>query len=151
LQGCGFGCAGCHNPALQDYNGGTAMEPESVVGEISRNPLITGVTFSGGEPMEQAAALIPVATTLKERGYNLWIYTGYRWEALNETQRSLAKLADVVADGLFVLERRTLSLPWRGSDNQRLIDVKRSGGTEVVEWEGAAATARPRSNVINNL
>ncbi len=133
LQGCGHGCAGCHNPDLQSFEGGTEMTPEGIVNEIVRNPLTSGVTFSGGEPMDQAEALIPAALAIKEKGYTLWIYTGYLWESLEGARRELASLADVVADGPFVLERRTWSLPWRGSDNQRLIDVKRSG-SEIVEW-----------------
>jgi anaerobic ribonucleoside-triphosphate reductase activating protein len=94
--------------------------------EITRNPLIAGVSFTGGEPMAQAEALLPAVKALKERGYNLWIYTGYLWETLDGFQRELAALADVVADGPYIAARRSLTFPWRGSTNQRLIDVEKS-------------------------
>ncbi|MDR0293704.1 MAG: radical SAM protein [Oscillospiraceae bacterium] len=126
LQGCQNRCEGCHNPGLLDPGGGTEMTIEDVMSEIARNPLMTGVTFSGGEPMEQAEALIPVARFLKECRYDLWIYTGRLWEELDGAERDLAGLADVVVDGPFIFSRRTLSLPWRGSANQRLIDAQKS-------------------------
>jgi anaerobic ribonucleoside-triphosphate reductase activating protein len=110
------------------------MTPGEVVKAIVKNPLTDGVTFSGGEPMDQAEALIPIASALRGKGYNLWLYTGYTWEALSAVQRELAGLTDVVIDGRFILEERTLELPWRGSRNQRLIDAQKSTGG-VVLWE----------------
>ncbi|MDR0325952.1 MAG: radical SAM protein [Oscillospiraceae bacterium] len=126
LQGCPHHCEGCQNPGLLGYEGGTVWTAAELLAEIARNPLTAGVTFTGGEPMEQAAALIPVAERLKERGYDLWIYTGYLWERLDGAKSELAGLADVVVDGPYDAARRSLTLPWRGSANQRLIDVKKS-------------------------
>ena len=126
LQGCPHRCKECHNPELLSFEGGTDWTAEALAEEIARNPLTAGVTFSGGEPMAQAEALIPAAKSLKERGYDLWIYTGYLWEALDGARRELAALADVVKDGPYDAARRSLTLPWRGSANQRLIDVKKS-------------------------
>ena len=126
FQGCPHRCGGCHNPELLDPEGGTDWAAETLLAEITRNPLTTGVTFSGGEPMEQAEGLIPAAKALKERGYNLWIYTGYLWEELDGAKCELAGLADVVKDGPYDAARRSLTLPWRGSTNQRLIDVTKS-------------------------
>jgi anaerobic ribonucleoside-triphosphate reductase activating protein len=108
---------------LLDYDGGEDRTVEDLLAEITRNPLITGVTFSGGEPMAQAEALIPAAKALKELGYNLWIYTGYLWEELDGAGKDLAELADVVVDGPYVASLRSLTLPWRGSTNQRIIEV----------------------------
>jgi len=126
FQGCPHNCEGCHNPSLLNYQGGSEWTVEALLDKIAGNPLDRGVTFTGGEPMEQAEALIPAAAALKERGYNLWVYTGYIWEELDGARKELAGLANVVADGLYITARRTLSLPWRGSDNQRLIDVSGS-------------------------
>lgn len=123
FQGCPHYCEGCHNPNLLDYDGGEDRTVEDLLAEITRNPLITGVTFSGGEPMAQAEALIPAAKALKELGYNLWIYTGYLWEELDGAGKDLAELADVVVDGPYVASLRSLTLPWRGSTNQRIIEV----------------------------
>jgi anaerobic ribonucleoside-triphosphate reductase activating protein len=121
---------------LLNPEGGTDWTADRLLKEISRNPLTTGVTFSGGEPMAQAEALLPVAKALKERGYNLWIYTGYLWEELDGARLDLAALADVVVDGPYDAARRSLSLLWRGSENQRLIDVRKSldGGRAVIVY-----------------
>ena len=121
FQGCPHNCEGGHNPDLLPYDGGKDWTVEDLLAEITRNPLITGVTFSGGEPMAQAEALIPAAKALKELGYNLWIYTGYLWEELDGAAKALAELADTVVDGPYVASLRSLTLPWRGSTNQRII------------------------------
>lgn len=126
LQGCPHCCEGCHNPDLLDLSGGTKMTAEDVLADITRNPLTSGVTFSGGEPMAQAEALLPLARALRERGYNLWIYTGFIWEELNPVQMELAALTDVIVDGPFVQLERSLSLLWRGSKNQRVLDAQKS-------------------------
>jgi anaerobic ribonucleoside-triphosphate reductase activating protein len=126
FQGCPHRCPGCHNPELLDNDGGGDRTAEWLIHEITRNPLVTGVTFTGGDPMGQAEALTPAAKILRERGYDLWLYTGYLWEALDGARMDLAKLCDVVVDGPYDAERRSLLLPWRGSANQRLIDVKNS-------------------------
>ncbi|MCL1807488.1 MAG: anaerobic ribonucleoside-triphosphate reductase activating protein [Oscillospiraceae bacterium] len=126
FQGCPHRCAGCHNPELLTTEGGTEMTTEELLAEITENPLHTGVTFTGGEPMEQAEALLPAAKRLKESGYDLWIYTGCLWEELDGAKRELAEMADVVKDGPYIAEQKSLMLPWRGSANQRLIDVNKS-------------------------
>jgi anaerobic ribonucleoside-triphosphate reductase activating protein len=137
FQGCPHFCPGCHNPELLDFNGGEDWTAEGLFYEIGRNPLVTGVTFSGGEPMAQARALFPVAALLKQCGYDLWIYTGYLWEELTGAGARLAKLCDVVADGRYEADKRSLLLPWRGSANQRLIDVKKSlNQNKIIEWHG---------------
>ncbi|MCL2003699.1 MAG: anaerobic ribonucleoside-triphosphate reductase activating protein [Oscillospiraceae bacterium] len=135
FQGCPRRCPGCHNPELLEEDGGTDWSAEALIEEITRNPLITGVTFSGGDPLAQAEALIPAAEHLKARGYSLWLYTGWLWEELDGARLELAKLADVVVDGPYDAAKRSLMLPWRGSANQRLIDVKKSvEAGRAVEW-----------------
>jgi anaerobic ribonucleoside-triphosphate reductase activating protein len=131
FQGCPHNCAGCHNPDLLDYDGGEEWTAEAVLAEIYKNPLTSGVTFTGGEPLEQAEGLIPLAGELKARGYNLWIYTGYLWEELDGAKKELTALADAVVDGPYDASRRSMLLPWRGSSNQRIIDVKKIAADEL--------------------
>ncbi|NHM28017.1 anaerobic ribonucleoside-triphosphate reductase activating protein [Desulfofundulus sp. TPOSR] len=142
VQGCPHRCPGCHNPDSWDFGGGTEVDVADVLVSLPSSPLITGVTFSGGEPFCQAAALAEVARHAKARGLNLWIYTGYTWEELldhpDPAVLRLLALADVVVDGRFVQEEAYLDLPFRGSANQRLIDVRESLNTgNVVLWEPA--------------
>lgn len=129
VQGCSHRCKGCHNPQTHDFNGGKLMDIETIWQEIQENPLLDGLTFSGGEPMEQPLPLISLAERAKEMGLNLWSYSGYTYEELlqaNDDKTRLLKTLDVLVDGRFVEEERTLSLPFRGSKNQRIIDVQKS-------------------------
>ena len=82
VQGCPHHCEGCHNPQSHDFSGGYDCEPEKILAEIRKNPLLDGVTFSGGEPLCQAAALLPLAKEIKKMGLNLFIYTGSVFESL---------------------------------------------------------------------
>ena len=126
-QGCPDHCPGCHNPQTHDPEGGREADAEEILTQIRGNPLLGGVTFSGGEPFAQAEALVPLAEAVKALGKHLMIYTGYRYETLQKmeqpgVQRLLA-LADILVDGPFVLAERDLTLPYRGSANQRVIDL----------------------------
>ena len=141
-QGCPHGCKGCHNPQTHDYNGGTEMTTEEIVKKLLSNPLTDGITFSGGEPFEQAAACAEVAATAREHGLNVWAYSGYTFEKLIEKSQTdegikrLLSLTDVVVDGPFILEEKSYNVPWRGSKNQRLINVPESlktGKTVIME------------------
>ncbi|MDL2225611.1 anaerobic ribonucleoside-triphosphate reductase activating protein [Eubacteriales bacterium OttesenSCG-928-M02] len=129
-QGCPHHCPGCHNPETLPFTGGTPMLAEEIFLEIRKNPLLTGVTLSGGEPFAQAGALLPLAEMVKEKGYELAIYTGYTFEALvahpEEDMRRLLLQADVLIDGPFLQTERDLTLRFRGSKNQRMIDVGKS-------------------------
>ena len=131
-QGCPHNCPGCHNPQTHDFNGGRVVDTDELFAECTEDPLHTGVTFSGGEPFCQAEALYALGKRLKESGYHLMCYSGWTYEELSrkaeneEYAGKLLGILDVLVDGRFVLERRTLSLPFRGSDNQRLIDVQAS-------------------------
>ena len=118
VQGCPHHCEGCHNPESHDFSGGYDCEPEKILAEIKKNPLLDGVTFSGGEPLCQAAAL------------NLFIYTGSIFEDLLKNQNpdvmALLQEGDFLVDGPFVLAQRDLTLLFRGSQNQRILDLPQS-------------------------
>lgn len=140
-QGCPHHCPGCHNPHTHDFDGGWEVDTSEIIGMLDSNPLLDGITLSGGEPFYQAEACKELADAAHARGLSVWCYTGYTWNGLwqihNRGMIDLLKSVDVLVDGRFILELRTLDLPWRGSKNQRLIDVERSlRGLRAVEWEG---------------
>ena len=130
VQGCTHNCEGCHNPDSHDPNGGKEMTVEEVAKQLLRNPLTDGITLSGGEPFQQAEDCLALAKIAHENKLNVWSYTGYTFEHLlshgSDAQKALLMELDVLVDGPFVLAQRSLSLPWRGSKNQRVIDVKES-------------------------
>ncbi len=138
VQGCPHNCPGCHNPQTHDFNGGRVADTDELLAECLEDPLNKGVTFSGGEPFSQAEPLYVLGKQLKERGYSLWCYSGWTFMELmrraesEEYVKKLLSILDVLVDGRFILERRTLSLPFRGSDNQRLVDVPASLAENMV-------------------
>lgn len=141
LQGCPHGCPGCHNPETHAFSGGTQVAGERILTDIQGNPLLRGVTFSGGEPFCQSRRLAPLAIALKGHGYHLMAYTGYTWEALmaDPIHRPLLECLDLLVDGPFVQAQHTLMLPFRGSENQRIVDVAASLRVgECVLWEWTA-------------
>ena len=129
-QGCPHGCPGCHNPQTHAFDGGTSVASESILEQLKAHFYLDGVTFSGGEPMAQAAACGELAQAVHHLGMNVWCYTGYTWEALMEAQdpdqRMFLEQIDVLIDGPFLLAQKSLNLRFRGSANQRLIDVQAS-------------------------
>ena len=129
-QGCPHGCPGCHNPQTHAFDGGTSVASESILEQLKAHFYLDGVTFSGGEPMAQAAACGELAQAVHHLGMNVWCYTGYTWEALMEAQdpdqRAFLEQIDVLIDGPFLLAQKSLNLKFRGSANQRLIDVQAS-------------------------
>ncbi|GAA5415798.1 anaerobic ribonucleoside-triphosphate reductase-activating protein [Paraliobacillus ryukyuensis] len=126
FAGCPHFCKGCHNPASWNIRNGTEMTVEEVVNEAGSNPL-TDITLSGGEPFFQAKEVAQVAKRLKEIGKHIWAYTGFTLEQLQQSddpyQRELLGYCDVLVDGPFILAERDLSLTFRGSRNQRVIDL----------------------------
>ena len=130
VQGCPHHCPGCHNPTSHDLAGGKEADASEILAQIGRNPLLDGVTFTGGEPLCQAEALLPIARALPAMGLNLWIYTGYVLEDILRDPPpgalELIGLADVLVDGPFILAERSLELTYYGSRNQRLLDAKAS-------------------------
>ena len=127
-QGCPHGCPKCHNPETHDFLGGYTMDTAEIIAQLGENPLVRGVTLSGGEPMMQAAALCEIASAAREKGMSVWCYTGFTLEALENENRedrmALLALVDVLVDGPYIAARRSLDLLYRGSDNQRLIDMQ---------------------------
>lgn len=142
FQGCPHACPGCHNPQTWSFSGGQEYDLSELIATLRITPLLSGVTFSGGEPFVQAEAAARIAEYVKSRNLNLWVYTGFIWEKLlldidRPRYRELINLADVIVDGPYQEKRRNLTLPFRGSQNQRIIQVKQSlEQNRVVEWCG---------------
>jgi anaerobic ribonucleoside-triphosphate reductase activating protein len=126
FAGCNHRCEGCHNPQSWDFEGGKLMTIEQIVAVVEQEGF--NVTFSGGDPLYQLPVLKVLAKALKARGYNIWCYTGFVFEELAADERysELLQQLDVVVDGPFVMSQRDIALRFRGSSNQRLIDVKKS-------------------------
>lgn len=125
-QGCPHHCEGCHNPQTHDVNGGYLIEQEKILTEFFKNPLLKGITLSGGEPFLQAKELTPIAKAVKDSGKDVVIYTGYTLEQLETMGGEVNELlhyCDTLIDGRFVLKERDLTLTFRGSRNQRVIDM----------------------------
>jgi anaerobic ribonucleoside-triphosphate reductase activating protein len=130
MQGCTRGCPGCHNPQALPSHGGTRCTPEEILKKIRENPLLSGVTFSGGEPLLQANALVPLAEMIQKEGLPIAIYTGYTLEELlaqaDPHVMALLSLSDTLIDGPFLENRKSLTLPFRGSENQRILSLPQS-------------------------
>lgn len=130
VQGCPHRCPGCHNPESHDPDAGRDMSVEEVAAQLLKNPLTDGLTLSGGEPFAQPADCLRLARIAREHKLNVWAYSGWTFEHLRDNgtdeQKALLREMDVLVDGPFRLEERSLSLPWRGSRNQRVIDVQAS-------------------------
>ena len=126
--GCRHACPGCHNPQSWDFNAGRDMTVEQIMRIIENDPYTLGVTFSGGDPMYQAAGFAELARQIHRRTQkDIWCYTGFTFESLiHEDQRELLEQIDVLVDGPFIQKLRDPDLLFRGSSNQRLIDVPAS-------------------------
>ncbi|MHB8171847.1 MAG: anaerobic ribonucleoside-triphosphate reductase activating protein [Thermincolia bacterium] len=140
-QGCPHYCTGCHNPDTLDPNGGVEMYTDQVLEELGQMKLIKGVTFSGGEPFIQASAVAYLARRIKAQGKDIVTFTGYTFEELmdkshhDEGLKELLTLTDLLIDGPFIEAEKDLSLPFRGSRNQRLIDIPKSlSNGKVIEY-----------------
>ncbi|MBQ2676212.1 MAG: anaerobic ribonucleoside-triphosphate reductase activating protein [Clostridia bacterium] len=132
VQGCPHHCEGCHNPQTHSFEGGTVATVDELFAEILKNRHLKGVTLSGGEPFCQAAALSVLAEKCRENGLDVITYTGYTFEHLlshaaeNNGYLELLKATDILIDGKFDINKKSLLLKFRGSKNQRPIDVKES-------------------------
>lgn len=129
-QGCLFRCEGCHNESTWDINGGTLYEIKDIQKKWRKNPLIEGITLSGGEPFLQTKECLEIAKLATNDGLDIIIYTGFLYEDLvkknDSTINELLSLTKYLIDGPFILEKRSLMLLFRGSSNQRIIDVKKT-------------------------
>lgn len=127
-QGCIHNCPLCHNQQTHDLTGGTLVEIDDVVNEINAYTFKSGVTISGGDPFEQREALLELTKKLKENKTNIWVYTGYTYEQLlnYDICKEIFKYIDVLVDGPFINALKSDTLRFKGSSNQRIIDIKSS-------------------------
>lgn len=141
-QGCPHGCPGCHNPESHDFSGGKDCSTDRLLEEIDKDPLLAGVTFSGGEPFCQPEGFLQLAKGVRERGLNITSFSGYTYEELadmaadNDAVRELLDMTDILVDGPYLKEQRDLTLQFRGSSNQRVIDMNRTRAEgHIVIWQ----------------
>lgn len=131
-QGCPHNCLGCHNPNTHDFNTGEVVEVSEVLERIDGLENQDGITFSGGDPMCQPLACAEIAKYAKSKGLNIWCYTGYTYENLQKMAKEnngiteFLNQIDILIDGPFILKERSLDLKFRGSKNQRLIDMPKT-------------------------
>lgn len=131
VTGCSLNCKNCFNKEYQDHNFGKKWTSDTTKELISylKDPNVSGLTILGGEPFENLDGLVDIVKMIrKEIDKSIWIYSGYTFEILIriEKARELLKLIDVLVDGPFIEEKKDLTLAFRGSKNQRIIDVKNS-------------------------
>lgn len=142
LQGCLHACPGCHNTNTHDIGAGSLVAISDIVSQIKHDPIQTGLTISGGEPLLQAKEVLELLRQLRPFTKSIWLYTGYTFEELTnetnplyETYMRILGYLDVLVDGRFVLAKRDISLLFRGSSNQRLIDINRTAwANDIVLW-----------------
>ena len=132
VQGCKMFCRGCHNPKTWDPDNGIEMPVDDVIAQMLSNPLIDGLSLSGGEPFEQAADCAAIAAAAFVAGLSVWTFSGNTFDELLDKAGTdtdvdkLLKFTDVLVDGRYIDTERTFSVKWCGSRNQRVIDVKKS-------------------------
>lgn len=152
-QGCPHKCLNCHNPGTHNPKGGFSMDLADIKSEIASLKDQDGITLSGGEPFEQVEAIYEVASYAKSIGLNVWCYTGYTFEQLLEMGKSndmyikALEAINVLIDGKFVYKLKSLNLIYRGSSNQRIIDVKES----LVNNRVVLIEKYNEQNRVNNL
>jgi anaerobic ribonucleoside-triphosphate reductase activating protein len=133
-QGCPHHCAGCHNPQTHDFSGGYESTSDEIIAHMVKDPLLRGITLTGGEPFQQPEAMAELAQKAKAAGYDVVAYTGYKLEQLvemgNQYVDKMLKHIDILIDGPFVQAEKRHDLWFHGSTNQRIIDVPKflSGG-----------------------
>lgn len=136
MAGCRHACPGCHNPQSWDFNGGTLMDIEELMAVVEEEDW--DVTLTGGDPMYHPGAVMEIARRVHELGHDIWVYTGFTWEDLikKEELSNVLRLIDVIVDGPYHAAERDTDLLFRGSRNQRIIDVASSlESGMVMEWQ----------------
>lgn len=129
-QGCPHCCPGCHNPGTHDFDGGYEMDIDEIFRQFKANPLLSGITFSGGEPFCQPEPLYHLGKKVKAMGKTIVLFSGYTWEQLIEKShqeiyvKQLLSIGDILIDGPFIEALKDLELLFRGSSNQRIIELK---------------------------
>ena len=141
VSGCHFHCKNCFNREYWPFDYGTEYDDAAMQKfiDMGKNPNVTGYSLLGGEPMDQLMddmMLKTVQEIKKQTGKTIWMWTGFTFETLNEKQKEIVKYVDVLIDGQFVDEKKNLTLLFRGSENQRIIDVQKTlSAGEIVPWE----------------
>lgn len=131
-QGCIHNCKNCHNPETHSLDKGNYIEIREIISMVEKNPILDGITISGGEPFLQAEELMDLSKRIKKLKLNIIIYTGYIFEDIIEKSKKdkvyedILKEVDIIVDGPYIEEKKNLLLKFRGSENQRIIDVKKS-------------------------
>ncbi|MFI3115684.1 MAG: anaerobic ribonucleoside-triphosphate reductase activating protein [Clostridia bacterium] len=133
-QGCPHFCKGCHNPETHAFDKGYYLKFSDILDYIKKDPLNDGVTLSGGEPMMQAEILVPLAREIKNLGKSIMIYSGFTYEEIitKPHMKELLSYCDILVDGKFIEEQKSLLLTFRGSTNQRVIDVQKTIKTNEI-------------------
>ena len=147
MQGCPHNCKGCHNPTTHNFNGGSIIDTEQIIKKFKSNPIISGITLTGGEPLCQIEAATEFAVAAQNSNLSVWCYTGYTYDYLvNEnfngniffTREQIANFfnyIDVLVDGPFIESQRDLTMQFCGSKNQRLIDLpKTRAQKKIIAW-----------------
>jgi anaerobic ribonucleoside-triphosphate reductase activating protein len=154
FQGCPHHCPGCHNPESHAFKTGIKTSSEKIIEDIKKIKDQDGITFSGGEPMSQPEALLAIAEYAKKAKLNVWSYTGYLYEDLlkmaeeKPVYKEILNIVDVLVDGPFILAERSLNLKFRGSRNQRIINVPKSLKTnKVVLISKYMKEVKPKSTI----
>lgn len=135
-QGCPHHCPGCHNPETWPMDSGRIVTTDAIMEQYLANPMLDGITFSGGEPFWQAQAFAELADKVHAHGGNVWCYTGFSLNGLikrgSEAHKTLLSKVDVLVDGQFKLDQKDLTLQFRGSRNQ---NIWRRTGADLTDWE----------------
>lgn len=131
-QGCKHKCEGCFNPETHSFDDGQIMDMDKLIKDVLDNPMLKGITFSGGDPIEQACSFAYMAKAFKNSNLNIWCYTGYTFEEIlnmmkeDNSIKDLINSIDVLVDGRFEINNKREGLRFRGSINQRIINVRES-------------------------
>lgn len=129
-QGCSHHCLGCHNQSTWSFDEGVLVDVEEVKQAIDELKCQDGITFSGGDPLFQVEPCLEIAKYCKEKGYNIWCYTGFTYEEIlkmnNPKVLEFLSYVDVLVDGKFILKEKSLDLLFKGSRNQRIIDMPKT-------------------------
>lgn len=129
FQGCKHHCKECQNPETWNFDGGMEVDIEDIKEQLKKLKYQTGITLSGGDPFFQASAATEIAKFAHSIGLNVWTYTGFTYDEIinaNDDKMELLKNTDVLVDGRFEIDKKSLACKFRGSTNQRVIDVKKS-------------------------
>lgn len=120
-QGCSLHCPGCHNKHTWDFNDGCEMTDEEIISFVQKNNITKKVTISGGNPLEQGDKLLSLLKKLKALDYNIWVYSGFKFDYIKKVYQKYLKYIDVIVDGPYIDSMKDKTLKYIGSYNQRII------------------------------